>query len=68
MPRAPWLTVNVTLEHGPLRGTRVDVPSHAVTIIRTMDDGTVVTYERWEDLVFRFDPANSDGSARNQVC
>jgi hypothetical protein len=35
---------------------------------QTLDDGSVVSYERWKDLVFRYNPANSDGSAFQQVC
>ena len=60
--------VSVTLEFGPLHGTRIDVPSNAVNMLQALDDGAVVCYSRWSDLVFRFDPENSDGTTFRLVC
>jgi hypothetical protein len=61
-------TVSVKLEFGPLHGVRMEVETDVVNILQALDDGAVVCYERWNDLVFRYDPANSDGAAFGQVC
>jgi hypothetical protein len=48
--------IEIVLETGPLAGERLtEVPFNAVFFARRLDDGTVVSYKRWEDNVWRFD-------------
>jgi hypothetical protein len=48
--------IDIVLEAGPLAGERVtQVPFNAVFFSRRLDDGTVVSYRRWCDNVWRFD-------------
>lgn len=48
--------IEIVCECGPLHGERItEVPAGAVYFSRALDDGTVVSYKRWKDNVWRYD-------------